>query len=117
MPATFNDINSNKIKLANLDDDLKEGGMDVALPKEDYNSGWMYLAKNASITISHNLAAVPRLFSLFKNTTASDINAYQIGTQYLNTVTGFSIVHLNSNQLVIKNYNTANAYFKLLLWE
>ena len=114
---TYQELIASKQKLDSLDDDLKENQIDVAMTKEDYNSGWTYLAKNASITITHNFGQMPRLSSLFKNTSASDDSAYQIGTQYLNTVTGFSIVHLNDNQTTVKNYNTANAYFKLLLWK
>lgn len=115
--ASYQDLLISKQKIDNLDDDLKDNDIDIALPVEDYNSGWTYLAKGASITITHNFGRIPRLKTLLKNTTASDANAYDIGTLYLNTATGFSILNLDDNRLTIKNHNTANAYFKLLLWK
>lgn len=113
---TYDDIGKGLEINTNLQDEMKPNGVDLKLPYEDFNSGWILLAKGSTVTINHNFGTIPRLASAFINTSAVDLNCDYVPT-YDSTAT-CQINNLTTTSITVKNNSStaANKYIKILLW-
>ena len=114
--ATFGDVSVNDTFRKSLVDELKPNGVDLLLPYEDFNSGWVQLAKGATVTVTHGFGTIPRLSQILSNGTATDnLSSVADGQDVTNS---YSITGMTPTTVTIKNVcsTTTNKFFKLLLW-
>jgi hypothetical protein len=113
----YEDIGKAEKLNIDLADEMKPNGVDLLLPFEDFNSGWVLLSKGAAVTITHNFGSLPRLAQIYINNTASDNNCFMASAGYNSTAYAkIDLSTLNTVRVTNLSGTTANKYIKILLW-